>query len=151
METLILNMYKFQKNKGIKDQCVTNTQFLYDCIKHSYKTDVKPRACIVLSLPENKEELRTIIHLVVGVNDTIIDPSYDIASLKPKKYYFDIKTYMEAIKRINVSLDFKKKIIERFMVFLRLAKRIEAGELLVCDEKFYKEQADFIEGLGGEG
>jgi len=141
-------MYKFQKDRGIKDECITNCQFLNDCIKHSYNIDVKVRACIVFSLQEDTE-LRTIIHLVIGINDAIIDPSYDIASLKPKKYFFDIITYMKAINGINVPLDFKKKVISKFIEFSGFAKRIEGGELLVCNKTYYNEQANFLEGLGG--
>jgi hypothetical protein len=54
---------------------------------------------------------------------------------------------MQANKEITLPPDFKKKIIEKFMAFLDLAERMNAGELLVCDKAFYNAQADFLESM----
>ena len=148
METLISRMHKFQQERGVENQCVTNVQFLYDTIKHSPHAtdiDVKARACLVLETSASL--MRVVVHLVISVDDATIDPSYDIASLKTKDYYFSLPAFLkEAVKRgINLPLDFKKDIVEKFIVFLDLARRVNAGELLVTDKTHYNDQADFLQ------
>lgn len=147
MDIILFGMYKFQKDRDIKNQCVTNTQFLYDNIKNSYNVKVKARACLVISMNTEIHEHRTIAHLVLYVNDKMLDPSYEIAFLKSKEYCFDIKTYMQATRENNISPDFYKSVIGSFIEFLNLADRMNAGELLVCDKSFYHEQANFIEAM----
>jgi len=40
-----------------------------------------------------------------------------------------------------------KKTISEFINFTKLAERINNGELLICDKKFYDNQADYIESI----
>jgi hypothetical protein len=40
-----------------------------------------------------------------------------------------------------------KKSISDFLDFIKLAERINNNEFLICDKKFYNDQADYIENL----
>jgi len=142
MHPVISLMHKFQQERGVKDQCVTNTQFVYDTFKHNYDIDVKARACIVLSQDIKNKELKVIIHLVLTVGDKIIDPSYDVFSLKPH-YCFDFASFSKATKA--TMLGFQKKYLIIFLKFLDLAKRINEGQLIITDKQHYNDQADFLE------
>ena len=163
MDSIIKNMLQFQKQRGVKNQCMTNTQFLYDCLRHSGFV-VKVKACLVLSIHNDVIEdenvyyssncggdgssITTIIHLVVDVNGSILDPSYDVASLKDARYFDSIASYRAAVKLLPIEHKHMKETISRFMEFLNLARRMNAGELLIADKKHYNEQADFVEGGG---
>lgn len=143
MAEILMLMYKFQKDRGIKKQCVTNTQFLYDCLKHSGITDVKARPCLVVTFREGLFD--TIPHVVVGnsINDLAIDPSYEVTSLTKKHYYFTIKEYMEATQDLLLSDSYKKNVISHFIGLSNCADGINNGGIVVFEE-YYNEQADFI-------
>ena len=149
MYAVISCMHKFQQERGVKDQCVTNTQFLYDTIKHNYEVDVKARACVVLSQDIKNKELKVIIHLVLTVKDQIIDSSYDVFSLEDKHYYFNIASFSKAIKDITLPFEFQKKYLTIFLKFLDFAKKINEGQLIITDKQHYTDQADFVEAASG--
>ena len=136
-------MWAYQKERGIRDQCMTNSQYIYDCLRFSGVSSA--RVCATLVIHPEGEELRVITHLVVRVNDAIVDASYDIASLKGKKYCFTVAEALEALKGVSVSPEFKKANIKNFVWFLDLARRMNAGEILVADGAHYNQQADFLE------
>ena len=145
MDAVISHMHTFQRERGVKDQCVTNTQFLYDTIKHNHDVDVKATACIVISKDIKAKELKVIIHLVLTVKDQIIDPSYDVFSLEDKHYYFNIASFSKSVKDITLPFVFQKKNITIFLEFLDFAKKINKGQLIITDKQHYTDQADFVE------
>ena len=84
ISNIILSMREFQKENNVKKQCVTNSQYLYDCIKHnSSKTNIKVKAVLVFS-SDDDTNIGVLVtgHLVVVLDDDVlIDPSYDIFCL----------------------------------------------------------------------
>lgn len=144
---LVISMREFQKINCIKEQCVTNVQYLYDCIKMNnlYNLKVKVKPVIVVSFDK---ETKTIIcvggHLIVESDDgTIFEPSYDIFRLKNKTYFYNIKNLMDSYDN-ELKTDIKT-IICLFIRFVKLAEQINNGELVICDNEFYNNQADYIE------
>lgn len=143
-------MRNFQKENCIKNQCVTNVQYLYDCIKNneSINISIKIKPVIVVSICEN----RCIAgHLVLSIyednEEIIIDPSYDVFSIKNKYYYDNIKSFTENCcdKSNSESKVFAQNIISTFMKFVKLADQMNNGKFLICDKEFYNNQADYIE------
>lgn len=146
---IILSMREYQKENNIKNQCVTNTQYLYDIIKMNSISNVKTKAVYVFS--GNYEEDTAIFvggHLVVELDDeTIIEPSYDIFSLKNKSYFDNIKDLLnifdnkvELKTKININ-----KLIYDNIQFMKISEQINNGELLISDKEHYNKQADYIE------
>jgi len=156
ISNVILCMRDFQEKNCIKKQCVTNTQYLYDCIRMNTSSKVKAKPVIVVSIDD---ELHTFLcvggHLVIVLDDdTIIEPSYDIFSLKNKSYFDNIKDFMNSFdnksncmnEELNKEFTFMlKKSVGHFLNFIKLAERINNGELVICDKDFYNNQADYIE------
>ena len=142
MDTIINRMYAYQLKNGVKNQCMTNSQYIYDSMRYSGVSAA--RVCATLVLHQGDMVLNIINHLVVRVNDRIIDASYDVASLKGKKYCFTVAEFLEACKELNLHLPLKKKTIENFVHFLGISKRMNAGEILVSDKIYYNKQADFV-------
>ena len=148
MSEIILCMYEFQKLNNITKQCVTNVQFLFDVLKVNY-LNVKVVPVIVLfdGLDLNQTCLVDGHLVLVFENqdtDKNIDPSYEITILENKHYFYKIKDF---IKKINVNNNkyILKKIIDTFLAFQKLADKINNNEFLICDKKFYNEQANYIE------
>lgn len=149
---VVFRMHDFQKLKDIKNQCITNSQFIYDTVKKSGFDSAKVTPSIVLHeslLNDGTIELHINTHILVLLNDTIIESSYDVASLKNKKYYF---TYAEMCNGIKLykhvqlkEIKIKEMILEQFLAYLNISKRMNSGEILVADKEYYHEQADFLE------
>uniref|UniRef100_A0A6C0LE21 Uncharacterized protein n=1 Tax=viral metagenome TaxID=1070528 RepID=A0A6C0LE21_9ZZZZ len=150
ISNVVIGMREFQRINCIKNECVTNVQYLYDCFKINSASAIKAKPVIVVSIDD---ETQTFIcvggHLIILLddNETIIDPSYDVFSLKNKSYYDNIKDLMDSFN--NESKEILKQIfqksISKFLEFIKLADRINNGELVICDKKFYNNQADYIE------
>ena len=144
---IALSMRDFQKNNNIKKQCITNTQYLYDCIKPY--TNVKAKAIFVVST-DTEIGISVIVegHLVVSNDNAIIEPSYDIFCLKNKIYCDNIKDLMNTCKdKINLTNMDIKRLVCKHIIFIKFAEQINNGELIICDKKFYDDQADYIENL----
>jgi hypothetical protein len=138
-------MLEFQKTNCIKDNCMTNVQYLYDCIKMSKIANVKVKPVIVVSFDNETNTHRCCDgHLVIELNNTtIIDPSYDIVSLKNKKCFYNIKDFMNSLNS-DLKSHFKNSIAN-FIHFMKLAEQINNGECLISDNEVYNNQADFVE------
>jgi hypothetical protein len=155
ISNIILSMRKFQKNNNIKKQCLTNTQYLYDIIKSNNINNVKVKAVFALS---NNYDTDTSVfvggHLILVLdNDVIIDPSYDIFSLKNISYFYNIKDLINTTNTtLSVNNKNKLKTIYRELMcnhcrFIKLAERINNGELIITDKIHYNNQADYIENI----
>jgi len=150
ISNIILSMREFQKKNNIKNKCASNTQYLYDTIKMNSDSNVKIKAVFVFS---NDTETDTAIfvggHLVVILGEeTMIDPSYDIFCLKNKSYFDNIKDLMDMVdnkNKLKTKIDIKK-LISDHIDFIKVAEQINNSEHIIT-EKFYNEQADYIEKL----
>ena len=147
---IILSMREFQKENNIRKQCLTNSQYLYDIIKMNFSSsNVKTKAVLVFS-GDDEANVGTIVggHLVVILGDeTVIEPSYDIFCLKNKSYFDNIKDFMDAfVDKVELKnrLDVKK-IVSEHISFMKFAEQINNGEHVITEDKFYNEQADYIE------
>jgi hypothetical protein len=144
-------MRDFQEKNCIKSQCMTNAQYLYDIIKHNSSRNVKVKPVIVVSI-DYETETTTCVggHLIVELDDdTILEPSYDVFSLKNKSYFDNIKSLMDSyeneLKIISELKSILKESISLFITFVKIAEQINNGELLINDKEFYDNQADYIE------
>ena len=151
LSNIILSMREFQEKNCIKKQCVTNAQYLYDCIKQNTNNNVKVKA--ILAFSENAETDTAIYvagHLVVVLDDElIVDPSYDIFCLKNKSYFYNIKDFIDYFDdkdMLKTKFDIKK-IIREHIRFTKFAEQINNDECIITNRKFYDEQADYIKKL----
>jgi hypothetical protein len=83
-------------------------------------------------------------HLVVCIEDSfIIDPSFDVFNLKNVKYFDNVNTFINSYD-IKTCYDVKK-IIEEHLLFCDFATRINKGEIIISNKKYYNNMADFVE------
>ena len=152
ISNIILSMREFQKEKFITKQCVTNTQFLYDIITtNCIGIDVKVKAVIVVSTDDETNSFTFVGgHLVLVLNDeTIIDPSYDVFSLKNKSYFHNIKDVMDSFDNKSkeiIKTKFKNEMGFHIQ-FMKIAEQKNNNKHIITEKQFYHNQADYIEKL----
>lgn len=148
---VVLCMREYQKQNNVKNQCISNAQYLYDFIKVNTTHDVKTKAVIVYS-HNDQEDSTTIIcgHLVIVLEDgTIIEPSYDAFNLKNRLYFDDVEDLLNFFDNRS---GFESKVdVKKFMCdhvrFVKMSEQINGGKLLVSNGEHYNKQADHIEKL----
>jgi hypothetical protein len=142
-------MLEYQKAKGVVEQCMTNTQYLYDCIKQNLPDEAhkfRAEPCIVVAVANDEQtSVHTYNHFVIKCEGRVIDASYEVYSQKVKTYCYTIAEFKKTTEGLEMSQEYMKWVISHHIEFIRLAKRMNDGELLVCDKEFYDAQADYIE------
>lgn len=143
-------MHQYQKANNVKQECVTNVQYLIDQL-HSIGIKCKASAVIVMS--------KNVInrgHVVIILDDgSVVDPSYEIAKLQNIQYYDNIRAFTdifhkECFEDEQTKTDFLKLVIKDFLHFTGLADKINnslqhGNSFLVFDEEHYNKQADFMD------
>jgi len=148
-ELTLQAMMVYQKKHNIKKGCMTNVQYLYDTITnspHPYSSvKAAPVICFINDVSPAGVGNCFGGHLIIETerdNKTeIIDPSYEVTSLKNKLYYKTIAEFKLAGGPID------KELIELFLTFKNLADQINDGVGIVHDKDFYNKQADFVESI----
>jgi hypothetical protein len=150
MTEFILNiakaMHGFQERNNIKAQCLTNTQYLLDCIKKNFPhIKAKARAVFVINEDTYTKTLEVINHVVIDIEDNyVLDPSYETASMKNTRVFGDFVVFKNTL--INVDLPFKK-ILQEFISLNNQVNDMNNGKLVICDKDFYNKQADYVESM----
>lgn len=143
-------MLEYQRKNIIKGKCITNVQYLYDSIKENIKNcNIKIISVFVTSVHQNIHRLISP-HLVLLLDDNdIIDPSYEVYSLKNKKYYFtfkDLNDTIDIINYCNYNPEYNiKEIINRHICITQIADEMNSGKKWITDEEYYNNQADYIQ------
>jgi mRNA-degrading endonuclease HigB of HigAB toxin-antitoxin module len=146
---IINEMREYQKNKNIKEQCVTNVSFLYNTMWGFGIKNIKAKSVISVYFDANKIALRICAgHIVLMMDEIIIDPSYEIYCLSGVKYFFTIKELMNYIKNnehFKTDETFNLKyVIENFLYFENFEKTINGGRFLYADDEYYRELESHI-------
>ena len=144
-KNIIDTMREYQQINNITKQCITNTQFLYDCFKCNGFTKAKPKAFIIYSECKYGDEEAGvfIFHLALLLDDTVIEPSYEIHKLEKKEYFTNIQEILPLLNKAKK--ENKQHMIKQFLKFLDFERRMIEGDLLIANKEFYYKQADFVE------
>jgi hypothetical protein len=133
-------MLGYQQKNNIKNNCITNAQYLYDQINRTSPNKVKARAVFVVN---EEKGIFCRGHLVLEYDDkSFIDPSYEYESLNNSKYFTTIHDLNLHKSELDKSL--KKEIISDHLRFTKYAERINQGELVINDKKYYDDQHEYI-------
>ena len=149
---ILATMYTFQKKYEIKNECMTNAQYLYDSLRLS---GFHVRACPLLATSYTKiagsdDYEFNVVAGHVGLlldNRIIIDGSYDIMSSPNVQYYTTIANLFETHPHLKNDKKFAMYVVEGLCIFQKIANRINNGELIVNDKDFYHKQADYVESV----
>jgi hypothetical protein len=146
---IIVAMREYQKQNNIEKQCITNVQFVFDMIKKiKLIGDVKAQAAIIVSLGETR---MIAGHLTIILEDgSIVEPSYDMFSLKDAMYFSNIKDFLlQVTNKEDKDAKLKmKEILNMHLIFVEIAEQMNNGKFVIGDdESFYIKQMDHIEKL----
>ena len=142
---MVLNlMYNYQSKHNITKQCITNSIYLRDTLlANRIPSKVKP---VIAVWATNDDELMICVHLVVEYKDHMLDPSFEV-HCQNADYYDKLNTVLSLYKDTNVDTRglLPKDIISKYLKFIKIAERINNGECLVADKRYYHSQADYVE------
>jgi hypothetical protein len=158
-------MLDYQRKHGVENQCVTNTQFLYDQVKLFCTTcsitELKITATPVMCVSTYGGMVRvTMGHVVLVLSyplcsffpsaskEVLIDPSYTVFAQENKTYFHSVQTcvdYLNSAYPMLASPSKIEEIEETFALFVELASEINRGNLTVSSMTVYNAQAEYID------
>ena len=141
-------MYEYQEKNGITKKCVTNSQYLRDCIAHTKRW---VRIAPVFAVTEIGQ---ISVHMVILILDKdfpepeVIDPSYEFVT----KTVLYAKTVDELKKKVGLPKDMStlRPFFQEFLEFVELARKQNDGDVFV-EKEYYIAQADYVESNYVEG
>ena len=162
MENIVFHMMNFQHAHNIKGARNTNAKCLHDLLKKHYsdKAVVEVFPAIVTSYnEEDASKSITIAHLVVlfaksedkgedkdkdKEEKILLDPAYDIFSLENKRYYMNIKEFVDAIEDADKKQDLLKNLATEFLFLMEIGKQIVAGIFDQHNRELYEKQTEYV-------
>jgi len=153
MENIVFHMMNFQHVHNIKGARNTNAKCLHDLLKkhHSDKTSIEVYPAIVTSA--NTEDITKsliFVHLVVLFTEgkeeekVLLDPSYDVFSEENKRYYLNIKEFVDSIEVPENKQKDLKYIATDFLALNETAKQIVAGTYDKYNVELYEKQTEYV-------
>jgi len=132
-------MMNFQHFYKIKGACATNAKCMSDYLKKTYpdkKIEVYP------AIVTSDEGVR--VHLIILADEALIDSSYDVFSLENKKYYLNIKEFVDAIENPADKQNELKSLGKDFMKYLDCANEINSGIFENFNSELYNKQTEYV-------
>jgi hypothetical protein len=170
MQNIVLHMMNFQHVHNIKGARNTNAKCLHDLLKKHYsdKAAIEVYPAIVTSYNnEDASNSSAVVHLVVlftkGESEgkskgeskgegkdkdeeekVLLDPSYDVFSLENKRYYLNIKEFVDAIDDADKKQDMLKNLATDFLLLMETGKQIIAGTFDHHNRELYEKQTEYV-------
>ena len=133
-------MINFQHFNNIKGACSTNAKCMSDYLKKTYpdkKIEVYPAIVTSDSLVR--------IHLIILADEALIDSSYDVFSLENKRYYLNIKEFVDAIENPADKQNELRSLGKDFMKYLNCANEINSGTFENFNAELYNKQTEYVD------
>ena len=130
----------FQHFNNIKGACATNAKCMSDYLKKTYpdkKIEVYPAIVTSDSLVR--------IHLIILADEALIDSSYDVFSLENKRYYLNIKEFVDAIENPADKQNELRSLGKDFMKYLNCANEINSGTFENFNAELYNKQTEYVD------
>jgi hypothetical protein len=140
MENIVLQMMNFQHFYKRKGACATNAKCMSDYLKKTYpdkKIEVYP------AIVTSDEGVR--VHLIILADEALVDPSYDVFSLENKRYYLNIKEFVDAIENPADKQNELKSLGKDFMKYLDCANEINSGTFENFNAELYNKQTEYVD------
>ena len=140
MENIVLQMMNFQHFYKIKGACATNAKCMSDYLKKTYpdkKIEVYP------AIVTSDEGVR--VHLIILADEALVDSSYDVFSLENKRYYLNIKEFVDAIENPANKQNELRNLGKDFMKYLDCANEINSGTFENFNAELYNKQTEYVD------
>ena len=140
MENIVLQMMNFQHFYKIKGACATNAKCMSNYLKKTYpdkKIEVYP------AIVTSDEGVR--VHLIILADEALVDPSYDVFSMENKRYYLNIKEFVDAIENSADKQNELRNLGKDFMKYLDCANEINSGTFENFNAELYNKQTEYVD------
>jgi hypothetical protein len=140
MEKIVLQMMNFQHFYKIKGACATNAKCMSNYLKKTYpdkKIEVYP------AIVTSDEGVR--VHLIILADEALIDPSYDVFSMENKRYYLNIKEFVDAIENPADKQNELRNLGKDFMKYLDCANEINSDTFENFNAELYNKQTEYVD------
>ena len=165
MQNIVLHMMNFQHVHKIRGARNTNTKCMYDILKTDSnksldgpkETVCKETVCKALEvLPaivtsynnDDATQSSVVVSLVILVTDgeekVLLDPCYDVFSLENKRYYLNIKEFVDAVAESEQNRDKLKTVAMDFLLLMETAKQIGDGSFDQHNRELYEKQMEYV-------
>jgi hypothetical protein len=140
IDTIVNDMYDYQKKNNISAECLTNCQSLLDILRNSGVNNIESCACICVGDEGGKKKIIKKHMVLVLDSGRVIDSSFEVSSLENQRYY---ETYSAYQKEGYPS--FEKDDIHQFIHFIDVSKKMNEGEFCRGENlDYYNKQLDYI-------
>ena len=114
-KTVIDEMYKYQKKNNITGECLCHSTILYDFLDMAgFKNlSIKTGVCLSVVSPD---DIKLTAHCWVKLNETILEPSYELFKLKGTEYYGTLSEFLEKYGHL-LDKKSKKYFIQKVVFF----------------------------------
>ena len=130
----------FQHFYKIKGACATNAKCMRDYLK---KTHPDKKIEVYPAIVTSDEGVR--IHLIILADEALIDPSYDVFSMENKRYYLNIKEFVDAIENSADKQNELRNLGKDFMKYLDCANEINSGTFENFNAELYNKQTEYVD------
>ena len=137
-------MHEYQRIHDVKDQCIVNTQYLYDILKYNTNLNVKVKSFYVLFNYDNEIKHICSGHVCLEIDGVIIEPSYQYSKINGAIYTNSFKEVIPHLQ--NDESVTKSQILTNNLYFTKIANQINSGEFIICGKgPHYNNQADYCQ------
>ena len=154
-------MMNFQHVHNIRGARNTNAKCMYDILKtrcldksledkslEDKSLEVLP-AIITSYNADDASKSSAVVSLVILVTDgdeekVLLDPAYDVFSLENKRYYLNIKEFVEAVAETDQNRDKLKTLAMDFLLLMETAKQIGDGSFDQYNRELYEKQMEYV-------
>jgi len=98
---------------------------------------------------EDASKSSVVVSLVILATDSkeekvLLDPAYDVFSLENKRYYLNIKEFVEAVAETDQNRDKLKTLAMDFLLLMETAKQIGDGSFDQYNRELYEKQMEYV-------
>ena len=153
-------MMNFQHVHKIRGARNTNTKCMYDILKTDFNKALdgpEETVCKALEvLPaivtsynnDDATQSSVVVSLVIlvteGEEKVLLDPCYDVFSLENKRYYLNIKEFVDAVAESEQNRDKLKTVAIDFLLLMETAKQIGDGSFDQHNRELYEKQMEYV-------
>jgi hypothetical protein len=151
-------MMNFQHVHNIKGARNTNAKCLHDLLRKQYSDKAMLEIYPAIVTSTNTEDITKsliFVHLVILFSTceegkeckeekVLLDPAYDVFSEENKRYYLNIKEFVDSIEVPEDKQNELKCIATDFLALNETAKQIVAGTFDKYNVELYERQTEYV-------
>lgn len=140
INNILSKMYDYQQEHNITEECLTNSQYLYQYIRTHNLAKCSVKAVIAVINVDRFTQIVCVNHFVLEIENEIIDPSYEYKKYSNVIYYKNYNEFIDTEYGLLYRGEYSKiKHVNSFCRFVKLEIEINISyKIKRVNEKYYK-------------